>query len=550
MKSTLSVLALIAWSQCAVAQIYTATPLSFTVGQNIGRDQQSGTPINNAGQVIGFGANGAGNLEGLVYSNGVLTHLGGSLIPIAINDSGQVVGTSETTASNIGFLYTNGKLTTLGTLGSYHEPHNQTPVNYSFAHGVNARGQVIGRSSSPDEGEAPFVYDNGVMNALKIGNSAVAHAINDAGSVTGELFATPGQFHAFLYRNGTVTDLGTLGGSQSFGNAINREDHVTGTADKANGGPRDAFLYAGGTITDLGSLYGSGSVGYAINSGGQVVGISRGNSSGASPQTTATMWSGTKIIDLNAALAHPLQDNELLVQAIGINDGGSIVAIARAGNKLTAYLLTPVAPLALACPAAAGEAGMPYSSGLTAVGGVQPYSFTNTGKLPEGLAVNSNTGAVTGTPREAGQFQLTAQVVDSLRPLPGKAAMNCTVSIGPPVLQLKVFPERYSFGTVARFRPRHNTFTIMNTGTRSVSIARPSITLGGGTNKGDFTATSLCGSFLAPGKSCRVDVVLFAHDVGPLSATLNLPNNAVGSPQAIPLEATVTPGPGRTRDRP
>jgi probable HAF family extracellular repeat protein len=379
------------------------------------------------------------------------------------------------------------------------------------------------------------------MTALNIGNGALAHAINDAGSVTGEFFATPGQFHAFLYRNGTVTDLGTLGGLQSFGNAINGANHVTGTADTANGGLRDAFLYAEGVMTDLRSLYGSGSAGYAINNEGQVVGLSRGSSSGASAQTTATMWNGAKIIDLNAALAHPLPDNELLVQAIGINDRGWIVANARAGNKVTAYLLTPVAPLVLACPAAAGEAGLPYSSALTAVGGIQPYSFSNTGKLPGGMVLNTNTGMVTGTPSEAGAFQLTTQVVDSLGAALGTATTNCTITIGAPVLQLRIFPERYSFGTVARFRPHHNTFTIMNTGARSVSISRPSIALGGGTHKGEFTATSLCGSSLAPGRSCRIDVVVFAHHVGPLSATLNLPNNAVGSPQTVPLNVTVTP---------
>jgi probable HAF family extracellular repeat protein len=542
MKSTLPIFALIVWAHSTVAQIYMATPLPFTVGRNVGRDSQGGTPINNAGQIIGFGANGAGNFDGFVYGNGMLTTLGSSLIPIAINESGQITGTSEASASNIGFLYSNGRLTTLGTLGGYYEPHNRIPVNYSFAHSINARGQVIGRSSSPDEGEAPFFYDNGKLTALKIGNSAMAHAINDAGSITGEFFATPGQFHAFLYRNGTVTDLGTLGGSQSFGNAINRADQVTGTADTANGGPRDAFLYAEGAMTNLGSLYGGGGAGYAINNGGQVVGLSRGNSSGALAQTSATMWSGTKIIDLNATLAHPLPDNESLVQAIGINDRGWIVANARAGNKLTAYLLTPVAPLVLACPTAAGEAGIPYSSALTAEGGVPPYGFSNAGRLPGGVVLNTNTGALSGTPREAGSFQSTAQVVDSLGAARGTATANCTITIGPPSLQLRIFPERYSFGTVARFRPRHNTFTIMNTGTRSVSIAKPSITLGDGTNKGDFSATSLCGSSLAPGRSCRIDVVVFAHDVGPLSAILNLPNNAVGSPQTVPLEVTVTAG--------
>lgn len=536
MKSTLSTIALIVCAHCTFAQTFTATPLPFSVG---GRDSMAGTPINNAGQVVGFGASSSGSVDGFVYSKGMLTDLGSSLIPIAINSAGQITGTSEAAASHIAFLFSNGKLTTLSTLGSYFEPHNNTQINYSFAHGINARGQVIGRSSSSDEGKSPFIYSNS-MTALHIGNSAIAHGINDDGSITGEFFGAPGIFHAFLYRDGTLTDLGTLGGSQSFGNAINQAGHVTGTSETANGGPRDAFLYTDGTMKDLGSLYGSGSTGYAINTAGQVVGFSRGNSSGASAQTTATMWSGAKIMDLNAALAHPLAENASLIQAIGINDNGWIVANARDGDKITAYLLMPVSPLRLACPAGAGETGVTYRSALTAVGGVQPYSFSNTGHLPGGLSLNTSTGTVTGTPNEAGAFPVTAIVVDSLSAAPGTATKNCSIIIDPPALQLRVFPPSYSFGTVARFRLLHNTVTIMNTGTRSVSIARPSVTLGAGTHKGDFTVTSLCRSLLAPGRSCRVDVVVFAHDIGPLSATLNIPNNAVGSPQAVPFDVTVS----------
>jgi probable HAF family extracellular repeat protein len=536
MKNT-SAIALIVWSHCAIAQTFTATPLPFSVGINTGLDLTGGTPINNAGEVVGFGASVGGGVDGFVYRKGMLTDLGSSLIPIAINSAGQITGTSEAAGSHQAFLYSNGKLTTLSTLGSYSEPHNSTPIDYSFAHGINARGQVIGRSSSPEEGESPFFYGNGAMTALKMGNSAIAHGINDEGSITGEFFAVSGKFHAFLYRNGAVSDLGTLGGSQSFGNAVNNANHVTGTAETANGGPRDAFLYAEGTMKDLGSLNGNGSTGYAINNAGQVVGLSR--SSGASTQTIATMWSGGRVIDLNAALARPLPNNASLIQAIGINDNGWIVANARDGNKVTAYLLTPVPPLMLACPAATGEIGVPYSSALAAVGGVQPYSFSSTGDLPGGLSLDSGTGLLTGTPSEAGAFRATAQVVDSLGAATGTVTINCTLTIAPRARQLTVFPTSYSFGEVARFRVLHNTVTIMNSGTRPVSISRPSITLGAGTHKDDFTATSLCGSLLAPGRSCRVHVVVFTHDLGPLSATLNLPNNAIGSPQTVALDVTV-----------
>jgi probable HAF family extracellular repeat protein len=42
-------------------------------------------------------------------------------------------------------------------------------------------------------------------------------------------------YHAFVWSNGTMTDLGTLGGRDSRGNAINDLGEVVGTADTANG---------------------------------------------------------------------------------------------------------------------------------------------------------------------------------------------------------------------------------------------------------------------------------------------------------------------------
>ena len=531
MKRMLLATVALGW-QYALAQTFNFTPLPFSVG---GRDAVGGTPLNNAGQVVGFGAGGAGTVDGFLYGHGMTTNLGRALIPIAINDAGQITGTSESSTSPIAFLYTNGKLAPVGTLGSYSEPHNDIPINYSFAHGINARGQVIGRSSS-GQGELPFLFDNAIA-ALHLGPSANAHGINDAGSVTGEFFAVPGVFHAFLYRNGAMTDLGTLGGPQSFGSALNAAHQVTGTSETANGGPRDAFLYSEGAMKDLGSIYGNGSAGYAINRTGQVVGLSRG-SAGAAAQTTATLWSGVKTIDLNATLAVPLPNHASLIEAIGINDRGWIVANAREGSKIIAYLLTPVSPLMLSCPAAAGEKGVPYESMLSAVGGVPPYTFSDMSHVP-GLKLNAGTGVLAGTPSEAGEFRASARVVDSNAAAQGTATTPCTLTIEPPAHQLKIFPPSYSFGNAARFRLLHNTFTIMNTGSRTVLIGRPAVRLDEGTHKTDFTATSLCRSALAPGKSCRIDVVVFTRDVGPLSATLSIPSNTAGSPQTIALDVNV-----------
>ena len=62
----------------------------------------------------------------------------------------------------------------------------------------------------------------------------------------------------------------------------------------------------------------------------------------------------------------------------------------------------------------AGTTGNAYSATLAATGGKAPYTWSvSTGVLPNGLQLNTSTGAITGTPSQSGTFQFTAQVKDS-----------------------------------------------------------------------------------------------------------------------------------------
>jgi LPXTG-motif cell wall-anchored protein len=69
--------------------------------------------------------------------------------------------------------------------------------------------------------------------------------------------------------------------------------------------------------------------------------------------------------------------------------------------------------------------GQPYSFVLRAGGGIAPYTWTATG-LPDGLSLDPTTGALTGTPTDAGRATITVTVTDSEDPVSDTVALRLT----------------------------------------------------------------------------------------------------------------------------
>ena len=88
------------------------------------------TAINNLGQVVGTSATSTGSVDGALWSNGTVTDLGSNFWPAAINDSGVIVGRQ--------FVYSNGTLQDLNNLipaGSGYQIESAT--------GINDNGQIV-----------------------------------------------------------------------------------------------------------------------------------------------------------------------------------------------------------------------------------------------------------------------------------------------------------------------------------------------------------------------------------------------------------------------
>ena len=92
----------------------------------------------------------------------------------------------------------------------------------------------------------------------------------------------------------TFTDLGGLAGTTSSGRGINAAGDLVGRSTISDGSA-SAALWKNGSTSDLGSLGAGGGIAFAVNDAGQAVGSSR---SLPVAQTHATLWAGNAVIDL------------------------------------------------------------------------------------------------------------------------------------------------------------------------------------------------------------------------------------------------------------
>jgi FtsP/CotA-like multicopper oxidase with cupredoxin domain len=98
-------------------------------------------------------------------------------------------------------------------------------------------------------------------------------------------------------------------------------------------------------------------------------------------------------------------------------------------------------------------------------------------------------------------------------------------------------PASWNFGTVARrTTSAAKTFTLTNTGTATLNIN--SIGLAGASPNQFIISSRTCGTALAPGANCTINVNFAPTRTGAFTATLQITDNAPNSPQTAALSGT------------
>jgi archaellum component FlaF (FlaF/FlaG flagellin family) len=249
---------------------------------------------------------------------------------------------------------------------------------------------------------------------------------------------------------------------------------------------------------------------------------------GANCQTFAKIASisasGTTYQDaaLSASTTYAYQ-----VRSVNSKGASSSPSNTATATTLAATSSTLAPPVITSSTTAGGVAGSSFSYQISATN--SPTSYGASG-LPSGLAINSTSGLISGTPASSGTFSVNLSATNG----GGTGSATLALSVSSPLqAQIAASPSSVSFGTVTDGTTDSVPITLNNNGNTTLTFSQIGVTGAG------FAQTGLSTSLTIPaGGSTTFNATFDPLSAGTVSGSITLTTNGTPSPLAIGLSGT------------
>src|SRR5689334_14222569 len=192
-----------------------------------GAASSSANGINDGGEIVGTFVDTQGRPRPYVFRRGSVTVLDlpdRFVVPLGINDRGQIVGIAGPNQFFQGFIWDDRKVTRFSA----------PDVGITYFHDINNRGRIVGHVRRDDFALARgFLFVDGqfklfdVPGVLLVDDDRGQMGINDREQIVGS-FQSGGITHGFLLDAGVVTQIDVPGAKHTFASGINNRGQIAG----------------------------------------------------------------------------------------------------------------------------------------------------------------------------------------------------------------------------------------------------------------------------------------------------------------------------------